>query len=57
MQDRRIEVIDLAENDKEVLIQNFVSIVTSFWMQLYGQRRSRRKTERLIAELSHPPAN
>jgi len=56
MQNRRIEVINLAEDGKEDLIQDFVSIVTSFYARLYGQRRSRRKTERLIAELSHSPA-
>ena len=56
MQRRRIEVIDLAENGKEDLMQDFVSIVTSFRAQLYGQRRSKRKAERLIAELSHSPA-
>ena len=50
MQDRRIEVIHLAENGKQDLIQDFVSIVT-----LYGQRRSKRKTERLIAELTQYP--
>jgi predicted site-specific integrase-resolvase len=55
MQDRRIEVVDLAENGKEDLIQDFVSIVTSFCAQLYGQCRSRRKTERLIAELTQSP--
>jgi predicted site-specific integrase-resolvase len=57
MQGRRIEVIDLAENGKEDLIQDLVSIVTSFCARLYGQRRSKRKTERLIAELSHSPAS
>ena len=56
MQGRRIEVINLAENSKEDLIQDFVSIVTSFCVRLYGQRRSKRKAERLIAELSHSPA-
>lgn len=55
MQGRRIEVINLAENGKEDLIQDFVSIVTSFCARLYGQRRSKRKTERLIAELTQPP--
>ena len=53
IQGRRIEEINLAENGKEDLIQDFVSIVTSFCARLYGQRRSKRKTERLIAELSH----
>jgi predicted site-specific integrase-resolvase len=51
MQGRRIEVINLAENGKEDLVQDFVSIVTSFCARLYGQRRSKRKTERIIAEL------
>ena len=51
MQGRKIEVINLAENGKEDLIQDFVSIVTSFCARLYGQRRSKRKTERIIAEL------
>ena len=53
MQGRKIEVISLAEDGKEDLVQDFVSIVTSFCAQLYGQRRSKRKTERIIAELQH----
>jgi predicted site-specific integrase-resolvase len=55
MQGRRIEVIDLAENGQEDLVQDLVSIVTSFCARLYSQRRSKRKTERLIAELTQPP--
>jgi len=55
MQGRKIEVINLAENGKEDLVQDFVSIVTSFCARLYGQRRSKRKTERLIAELTNNP--
>jgi predicted site-specific integrase-resolvase len=57
MQGRQIEVVKLAENGKEDLIQDFVSIVPSFCARLYGQRRSKRKTERMIAELrpeGHP---
>jgi predicted site-specific integrase-resolvase len=49
MQGRRIEVINLVENGKEDLIQDFVSIITSFCARLYGQRRSKRKTERINA--------
>ena len=55
MQSRRIEVIDLAENGKEDLIKDYGSIVTSFCARLYGQHRSKLKTERLIAELTQPP--
>ncbi len=51
MQDRKIEVINVAENGKEDLLQDFVSIVTSFCARRYGQRRSKRKTERILAEL------
>lgn len=53
MQGREVEVINLAENGKEDLVQDFVSIVTSFCARLYGQRRSKRKTERIIAELQN----
>jgi putative resolvase len=52
MQGRRIEVINQAEDGKEDLVQDFVSIVTSFCARLYGQWRSKRKTERIIAELN-----
>jgi predicted site-specific integrase-resolvase len=51
MQGRRIEVINWVETGKEDLIQDFVSIITSFCARLYGQRRSKRKTECIIAEL------
>jgi len=57
MQGRKIEVINLAENGKEDLIQDFVSIVTSFCARLYGQRCSKRKTERIIAELQNEEGN
>jgi len=41
----------LKKEEKSDLIQDFVSLVTSFCARLYGQRRSRRKTEQLIREL------
>ena len=53
MQDRKIEVIDLAENGKEDLIQDLVSIITSSCASLDGQRRCKRKTERIIVELQN----
>ena len=51
LQDRQIEVINQVEAGKEDLVHDFVSIVTSFCARLYGQRRSKRKTERFSAEL------
>ncbi len=49
--DCRIEVINEAANDKEDLMQDFVSLVTSFTARLYGLRRSKRNTEALIKAL------
>ena len=51
LDDRSIEVINNQNNDKDDLMQDFVSIITSFTARLYGQRRSRRSTEKLIKEL------
>lgn len=48
---KKIEVINEVFNDKEDLIQDFISIITSFCARIYGQRRSRRKTEKIIKEL------
>ena len=33
----------IAENEKEDIVQDFTSIITSFCAKLYGQRRSKRK--------------
>jgi predicted site-specific integrase-resolvase len=52
LQGREIEYINCTQNDKEDLIQDFVSIITSFTSRLYGLRRSKRKTEKLIRELN-----
>ena len=49
---RDIEVVNEAENDKEDLLQDLVSIITSFCARLYGQRRCKRKTEKIIQELT-----
>ena len=51
MQGREIEIINQQLSDKEDLMQDFVSIITSFTARLYGQRRTKRKTEKLIKEL------
>ena len=50
-EDRKIEVVNIEENSKEDLIQDFVSVITSFCARVYGLRRSKRKTEKLIQEL------
>jgi putative resolvase len=51
-QDRRIEVVNQAENGKEDLLTDLVSIIYSFSARLYGQRRAKRKTEKAIEALT-----
>jgi len=53
LDDRKIEIINLQENDRDDLMQDFVSIITSFCARLYGQRRSKRQTEKLIENLNN----
>jgi predicted site-specific integrase-resolvase len=52
MDNRRIEVVNPQDDPKDDLMGDFVSIVTSFCARLYGQRRTKRSTEKLIKELS-----
>ena len=47
-----IVIINEVTEDEQDLMQDFVSLVTSFCARLYGKRRSKRKTEQLIKELS-----
>ena len=51
MQGRELEVINETNNDRDDLMQDFVSVITSFCARLYGQRRNKRRTEQLIKEL------
>jgi len=44
-------ILNNADSAKEDLIQDFVSVITSFCARIYGQRRSKRKTEKLIKDL------
>lgn len=50
---KRLEVINLVDNDREDLVQDFISVITSFCARVYGQRRSKWKTEALIKELEN----
>ncbi|MEM6285062.1 MAG: IS607 family transposase, partial [Chloroflexota bacterium] len=53
---RHIEVVNLAENGKEDLLEDLVAIIYSFCARMYGQRRARRKTEELTEALKHDDA-
>ncbi len=50
-QGRALEVVNLAENDKEDLLADLSSVIYSFCARLYGQRRAKRKTEKIVEEL------
>jgi predicted site-specific integrase-resolvase len=45
-----IVVINEVAEDEKDLMQDFVSLVTSFTARLYGRRRTKRATEKLIKE-------
>lgn len=45
---RKIEVVNMAEDEKSDLMTDLISIIYSFSAQMYGLRRSKRKTEEII---------
>lgn len=51
VQGRTIEVVNPAQNDTEELLADLTSIIYSFCARLYGQRRAKRKTEKLVEQL------
>lgn len=50
---KEIIVVNKASDDKEDLIQDFISIITSFCSRIYGQRRTKRNTEKLLERLKN----
>ena len=49
----QLVIINDVKDEKEDIIQDFVSIITSFCARLYGHRRNKRRTEKLIKELEN----
>jgi predicted site-specific integrase-resolvase len=47
----RVEVVNLADDGKEELLEDLVSIICSFCARLYRLRRAKRKTERIVKQL------
>jgi len=47
-----IEVVNEPLDDREDLMQDFISVITSYCARIYGNRRSKRKTEKIIEELN-----
>jgi putative resolvase len=52
-----IYVVNEVDNEDHGLMEDLVAIITSFCASLYGQRRSKRKTEKLISELKNEQDN
>ena len=50
-QGKKLEIVNEAENRKDELMSDLIAIITSFCARLYGMRRSKRKTEKIIQEL------
>jgi predicted site-specific integrase-resolvase len=50
-QGKRIEVVNNSMDDKQDLLQDFISIIYSFSAKIYGVRRGREKAKRLKEEL------
>lgn len=48
---REIEVVNPSENSTEDLLSDLTSIIYSFCARLYGQRRAKWKTEKIVQEL------
>jgi len=54
---KEIEIVNNVDTDEEDIIQDFVSIITSFCTRIYGKRRSKRITEKLIKDLTDKKEN
>ena len=51
----RVEVVNTCEQsaEKDDLVEDFVSIITSFCARIYGKRRSKRQTEKILENLEN----
>ena len=50
-QGRQVEIVNESENDKEDLLADFTAILYSFCARMYGLRRAKRKTEKIVQQL------
>ncbi|WP_423202538.1 IS607 family transposase [Microcystis flos-aquae] len=49
--DKKLEIVNESEDKQDELMSDLIAIITSFCSRIYGLRRSKRKTEKIIAEL------
>ena len=50
-QNKQILVVNAVDSDEKSLVEDFVSIITSYSARIYGQRRTKRATESIIESL------
>jgi len=50
---KKIEVVNIVDTEEKDIIQDFISIITSYTARIYGNRRKTRKTEEFIKELTN----
>jgi predicted site-specific integrase-resolvase len=48
---KELEIVNKANNEKDELMQDLISIIYSFSARMYGLRRAKRKTEKITQEL------
>lgn len=48
---KKLEIVNQSEDKQDELMEDLIAIITSFCSRIYGLRRSKRKTEKIIAEL------
>ncbi len=46
-----LDIVNAVDDKRDDLMTDLVGIITSFAARLYGQRRGKRKTEKIIATL------
>lgn len=51
VQGRRLEIVNESENDQEDLLADLTALLYSFCARMYGLRRAKRKTEKIVQEL------
>ena len=50
VQGRRLEIVNESENDTEDLLADLTAILYSFCARMYGLRRAKRQTEKIVQE-------
>jgi predicted site-specific integrase-resolvase len=48
---KQLEIVNTAEDETSDLMQDLVAIIYSFSARMYGVRRAKRKTEKIVKEL------